>query len=246
MHSILFFCLKIQMARCSGRPGLCVLTEEVEERMCWDLLKAHFFPCSLSFSPINTIMAADASPVDAGCGPTWSESTAWAQIGCTLTEPVSKTHTFFKKRRVKSCLNLYHKAEPKWFQYCGDHFVFPHAWTTCLWQLKDRWMSKSDNIYFYKHFLSNSKTHLECQTIMCNITEKKTGRKRKNYMISWIIWFQVDLTSVKTTLQVKEKGLVILKVAHSILAITAATTLWSAFRSARCLFSLLAGWLVSS
>lgn len=34
-----------------------------------------------------------------------------------------------------------------------------------------------------------------------------------------MIWFQVGLTSVKTTLQVKEKGLVILKVARSILVI---------------------------
>lgn len=40
--------------------------------------------------------------------------------------------------------------------------------------------------------------------------EKREGGKN---MISWMIWFQVDLTSVKTTLQVEEKGLVILKVA---------------------------------
>lgn len=53
---------------------------------------------------------------------------------------------------------------------------------------------------------------------MCNITEKKKDREKKN-MISWMSWFQVDLTSVKTTLQVKEKGLVILKVARSILVI---------------------------
>lgn len=71
---------------------------------------------------------------------------------------------------------------------------------------------------------------------------RKKDREKEKYMISWMIWFQVDLTSVKTTLQVKEKGLVILKVAGSILVIRAAATL----RSARCLFSLLAGWLVSS
>lgn len=51
MYSILFFCLKIQMARWSGRPGPGVLTEEAEEGMfcfkiCWKLT---FYMLSLSF-----------------------------------------------------------------------------------------------------------------------------------------------------------------------------------------------------
>lgn len=33
MYSILFFCLKIQMACWSGRPGPAALTQEAEERM---------------------------------------------------------------------------------------------------------------------------------------------------------------------------------------------------------------------
>lgn len=44
-----------------------------------------------------------------------------------------------------------------------------------------------------------------------HVREKRKGGRGS--MISWMIWFQVDLTSVKTTLQVEEKGLVILKVA---------------------------------
>lgn len=56
---------------------------------------------------------------------------------------------------------------------------------TCCGQLNDGWTSKSDNIT-YIHFLSkmiSKETHLECQTIMCNITEKKKDREKKN-MIS--------------------------------------------------------------
>ena len=52
MHSILFFCLKIQMARCSGRPGPGVLPEEAEERMfCFRPAEsALFFMLSLVLS----------------------------------------------------------------------------------------------------------------------------------------------------------------------------------------------------
>lgn len=49
--------------------------------------------------------------------------------------------------------------------------------------------------------------------VYCKREKKREGGEKKKNVISWMIWFQVVLASVKTTLQVEEKGLVILKVA---------------------------------
>lgn len=109
----------------------------------------------------------------------------------------------------------------------------------CCSQLSDGWTSKSDNIFYALLKQNDKQSDLRITTLgMSNYHvqyNRKNRWKKIHHFLNDLI--QVGLTSVKTTLQVKEKDLVILKVAHSILVIRAATTL----RSARCLFSLLAG-----